>query len=309
MTTTNNLRYRIGVDLGGTNIAAGIVADNGTIFAKSSVRFVLGCSQQELADSIAAQCRNLVAGAGLGMEQIEGIGIGAPGLLDPPRGLILRAFNLGLENMSVSHLVGRVLNKSVRLANDANCAALGEAAYGAAKNTRHSVTVTLGTGIGGGIIIDGKIYDGAFFSAGELHQVIRADGELCTCGRRGCWEAYVSAGALVRQAVQASGGANFTAKMVFEAAEANVPWAVQVVGTYLDNLAIGLGNIVNILQPEVVVLGGGMAGYGKPLLDGLAARMPSHVFNGDVQTRFVLAKLGNDAGIVGAALLHTDLQS
>jgi len=303
MITTNDGKYRIGVDLGGTNIAAGIVATNGAIFAKSSVRFVLGCSQQELTESIEKLCRNLVADAGLTMEQVTSVGIGAPGLLDPPKGVILQAFNLRQQNMPISHLVSRVLNKPIRLANDANCAALAEAAFGAAKNSRHSVTITLGTGIGGGIIIDGKIYEGAFFSAGELHQVIRADGELCTCGRHGCWEAYVSSGALVRHAALLSGGAKLTAKMIFEAAEANVPWAAQVVEEFLDNLAIGLGNIVNILQPEVIVLGGGMSGYGQPLLDGLAKRMPQNVFDGDVKTRFTLAQLGNDAGIVGAALL------
>lgn len=294
---------RIGVDLGGTNIAAGIVLADGRILAKNSVTFRRGGGEAGLISDVAGLCNGLLVDNNILPGQIEALGIGCPGSVDPQRGVILRAYNLGLENVSVSHLLGRVLMLPIHVANDANCAALGEATFGAARGSKFSITITLGTGVGGGLIFNGRIYTGPFFAAGEMHQVIRAGGEACACGRRGCWEAYVSAGALTRVAIGLGGGNDVTAKMVFEAADAGVNWAIQATEEYYDNLAIGLGNLVNILQPEVIVIGGGISGRGQGLIDAVNKRMAAETFGDDLRTKFVIADLGNDAGIIGAALL------
>ena len=309
--------HRIGVDLGGTNIAAGIVAADGSITHKKSIPFVQK-DQQGLVDDIIGLCQDLLEMAALTLTEIESIGIGVPGIVNPPEGMILAACNLNVEKMPISHLVGQVLKVPIFLDNDANCAALGEAAFGAAKNSKYSITITLGTGIGGGIILDGKVYSGPFFTAAEMHHVIRAEGEMCSCGRRGCWEEYAAARGLVREAtrwgerlstslvLEMAGGdaSKVTAKMVFDAADAGDSLAVYALEVYLDNLSIGLGNLVNILQPEIIVIGGGMSGKGQSLIHAIESRMPDMVYGRDVRTKFVIAELGNDAGIVGAALLN-----
>ena len=308
--------YRIGVDLGGTNIAAGLVDDDGKIKASKSIKFVTRNNHEDLAADIAGLCKDLMQIGGVGSAQIHSVGLGSPGTIDPPNGTIIKAHNLNIVNMPASHLIGRVLNLPVYVENDANCAALGEAAFGAARGAKNSITITLGTGIGCGIIIDSKIYSGTFFGAGEAHFVIRADGKMCTCGLRGCWEEYGSARGLVSEATQrqyrldesqilklVGDIKNITPKIIFEAADLGDNLAIFAIENYIDNLCLGLGALINILQPEIIVIGGGLSGRGQTLVNHINCRLPDVVYARDVRTKIVLAALGNDAGIIGAAML------
>jgi len=306
---------RIGVDLGGTNIAVGLVDDNGKVVEKKSLPTASHRGPEAVLADIVSLCRELINHSPVA---IRHIGMGFPATVDSVKGIVLSGANIGFKNKSVSQELLRLLGIPILLDNDGNCAALGEAKYGAARDSSNSVTVTLGTGIGGGIIIDGKLYTGTFFGGGEIgHQVIRAGGNLCNCGRRGCWEAYASASAIIRQAkfwqnrvmasaiVEMAGGDlnQITAKIIFDAAGAGDGLAREVVDEYVNDLCIGLANIVNIFQPDIVVIGGGVSGHGQGLIDAIDCRMPDMVVGGDVVTKFVIAELGNDAGIVGAACL------
>ena len=306
---------RIGIDLGGTNIAAGIVCDDGKVLAKKSLPTRPDRGTDAVLADIAQICIELAEESA---EPVRHVGIGCPGTVNSKEGIILLAPNISFKNIHVSQEMFRLLNIPVLLENDANCAALGEAKFGAAKGSQISITVTLGTGIGGGIVIDGKLYTGTFFGAGEVgHQVIRAGGNVCGCGRRGCWEAYASASALIRQAQHwghrvltsaiyemADGNLNqITAKIIFDAAGTGDGFAREIVDDYINNLCIGMANLINIIQPDIMVIGGGVSGHGQGLIDAIECRMPDMVFAANVVTKFVIARLGNEAGIVGAACL------
>ncbi|MCL2753743.1 MAG: ROK family protein, partial [Defluviitaleaceae bacterium] len=207
--------------------------------------------------------------------------------------------NLGIENVDISHQMSMLLNKDVYVENDANCAALAEHRFGVAVGTKNSVTITLGTGIGGGIIIDNKIFAGSLFGGGEIgHHVIKARGEKCSCKRHGCWESYASATALRRMA----GGKS--PKEVFAKARAGDKALKAVVDEYIEYLCEGLVNIANILQPEIIVIGGGISGEGSYFLDKIHNSINGRFFDNQNPTKIVIAGLGNDAGIIGAALLE-----
>jgi glucokinase len=307
---------RIGVDLGGTNIAAGIVSDGGKVLAKKSLPTRQERGHAAVLADITRLCKEL---ADESPAPVRHVGIGCPGTVNSADGIVLLAPNAGLRNIPISHEISRLLNIPVLVDNDANCAALGEAKFGAARGSQNSITVTLGTGIGGGIVIGGKIYTGTFFGAGEIgHQIIRVGGNVCGCGRRGCWEAYASAASLIRKARQwthriaasriaemAEGDTDkITAKIIFDAAGEGDGLAREIVDEYVNDLCIGMGNLINIFQPDVMVIGGGVSGHGQGLIDAIECRMPDMVFAGNVVTKFVIAELGNDAGIVGAACLN-----
>jgi len=306
---------RIGVDLGGTNIAAGIVSDDGKVLAKKSVPTGAHRGSDAVMSDIILLCNELVCESAF---PVRHVGIGCPGTVNSKEGIVLLAPNINFKDVPVSRQMSRLLNIPVYLDNDANCAALGEAKFGAARGSQNSVIITLGTGIGGGIVIGGKVYTGTFFGAGEVgHQIIHAGGNVCGCGRRGCWEAYASASSLIRQAkrwahrittsmiAEMAGGDmdQVTAKIIFDAAGAGDGLAREVIDEYVNNLCIGMSNLINIFQPDVMVIGGGVSGHGQGLLDAIGCRIPDMVFNSDIVTKFVIAELGNDAGIVGAACL------
>jgi len=306
---------RIGIDLGGTNIAAGIVSDDGQVLAKKSLPTRSERGTDAVLADIVRLCKELASESAV---SVRHVGIGCPGTVNSADGIILLAPNIGFRNISVSQEISRQLDMPVLLDNDANCAALGEAKFGAARGSQNSITVTLGTGIGGGIVIGGKLYTGTHFGAGEIgHLVIRAGGNLCGCGNRGCWEAYASASSLIRQArhwahrittskiVEMADGdmEKISAKIIFDAAGAGDGLAREVIDQYVNDLCIGLANLINIFQPDVMVIGGGVSGHGQGLIDAIECRMPDMVFGGNVVTKFVIAQLGNDAGIVGAACL------
>ena len=308
----------LGIDLGGTNIAAGVVDKNGSLIAKGSVP-TRKAPWQEVISDMAKLANDVTQNAGLSMQGIQSIGIGSPGIPDNEKGTIVRNYNLGFHNTPVRTEMQKYFSVPIQLENDANCAALAESAIGAAKGVKHSVTITLGTGIGGGIVIDGKIYSGFNHAASELgHMVIVRGGEKCSCGKLGCWEAYAAASALIRQTVNAAKQNPHSvihslvqnnldavnAKTVFDAYEQGDGVAAEVIDAYISYLSEGIINIIDILHPEVIVLGGGVSQAGDAILVPLRKAVCDGAFSTDVlQTEIRLALLGNDAGIIGAAML------
>ncbi len=316
--------YSIGVDLGGTNIAAGIVDENYKILLKKSVPTRLDGPSEIVADDISDLVKTLCKEYGISIDEIISIGIAAPGSVDPDAGVVKYANNLGFVNFPICALVCEKTGaKNVYLENDANAAGWGEAVAGAARGTRNSVTITLGTGVGSGVVIDGKVYSGTNFAAGELgHTVIENSGRQCTCGRKGCWEAYSSATALINmtneklaecaasgrgtkmtELVKAKG--RTTGRTAFDAFRMGDAAAKEVVDMYIEYLACGLVNTINIFQPDVLCIGGGVSGEGQFLMDLLMPQIEKFSYGGkeNGSVKVCIAELGNDAGIIGGALL------
>ena len=309
---------KIGIDIGGTTIIGGVVDADGKIIIKKSIPTLPERENGLIVADIIALCKSLISDKSILTKNIQSIGIGSAGIIDPQRGIVINAANLGFMNVPLGDMLKAELDYPIHIDNDANCAALGESTFGAAKGSKNSVTVTLGTGIGGGIVADGSIYSGSFFGAGEVgHHIICFDGELCNCGLKGCWEVYASANALIRDTIKVAksnpkslintltdGDINkVVAKTTFDAASLGDETAKAVVERYIDYLCVGLINIVNILQPEVVVIGGGVSGQGNVLIFMIENRMDKLTSLSDIKTKFVIAELGNDAGVIGAAQL------
>ena len=313
--------YRLGVDLGGTNIAVGVVNDKLELVKKVSTPTGATRPGEEIVADIAALCLKACEEVGIQLSDVESIGIATPGIANDETGIVEYANNLPFKKFPIADLLKANLGKNipVRIANDANAAAWGEACAGAAKGTRNSVMITLGTGVGGGIVIDNKVYSGFNAAGGELgHIVISVDGAPCSCGRKGCWEAYSSATALIRmtkekiEECRATGRHTIMAdqpkvsgRTACDAMRAGDEAAKEVYDTYIKYLAAGLTNIVNIFQPEVISLGGGVSGEGQSLIDSLLPIIRKEQYGGTVValTDIRIAKLGNDAGIIGAAML------
>ena len=311
--------YRIGIDLGGTNIVAGVVDDEFRIVATAKCKTRIPRPAEENVVDLARMAKEAVQNAGLTMADIAYVGVGSPGTCNADTGIVEYSNNLQFEKLPLRDMLGGMLDKAVYIENDANAAALGEALAGAAKGAQSCVCITLGTGVGGGIIIDGKIYGGFNFAGAELgHTVIMVDGELCTCGRFGCWEAYASATALINQTRRAMVNHPDSAmwsiaedldkvngRTAFDGMRAGDAVAAQVVDTYIKYIATGLINVINIFQPEVLCIGGGICKEGDTLLKPLAAHIERERYSkySSHQTRLCVATLGNDAGIIGAAFL------
>lgn len=312
--------FYIGIDLGGTKIAAGIVDEEGGIVFKDSMPTCRARTTDEIIHDMCMLVKKLMSESGLTDADIYSIGIGSPGSLDRNKGIIIANFNLNFRDVRICEEIQKVISVPVYLENDANCAAIAESVAGAARGVEFAVIITIGTGIGGGIIINNKIYIGANGAGGELgHTVIHLNGENCTCGRKGCWEAYSSATALIRQTKKAAsanpdskileiiGGdmEKIDAKTAFNAASLGDEAGIKVIDNYIDNLADGLANMVNIFQPNMIVIGGGVSKEGESLLVPLRKKMQGRTFFvGNLEkTRIVAAMLGNDAGIIGAALI------
>ncbi|MCX7774119.1 MAG: ROK family protein [Clostridia bacterium] len=312
--------FYAGIDLGGTNIAAGIVDEEGKIVKKGSVPTGRTRKPEEIIKDMCLLVQSLMKDVGITEKDLHSIGIGSPGTPDRENGIIIYNNNLGFKNVHVREEVQKYINVPVYLENDANCAAIAESVAGSAKGDEFAVVITIGTGIGGGIIINNKLYIGFNGAGGELgHMVLKLNGEPCTCGRNGCWEAYSAATALIRQTKQAAqenpsskivelvGGdlEKIDAKTAFDAARLGDETGIKVVDTYIDILADGLANMVNIFQPGVIAIGGGVSKEGENLLAPLREKMKGRTYcaEGVEKTRLVIAKMGNDAGIVGAALI------
>ncbi|MBQ3847991.1 MAG: ROK family glucokinase [Clostridia bacterium] len=314
-------KNRIGIDLGGTNIAAGILTPEGNLMGKRSIRTDVRSSGEKITEDMVSLCFTIMEAQGLKEEDIAAIGIGCPGFSDPQRGVLLKTVNLPFKNTNIREIFARKTSIPVYLGNDANAAALGEFTYGGAKGYSSSITITLGTGVGGGIIIDGKILAGFNFAGAELgHMVIKAGGRQCSCGRKGCLEAYASANALAKAAVRAyrahpdsalgklCGGdeSKIDSKMAFDAAKKGDPVAKKVIDEYIEYLGEGIVNFINIFQPQIVLIGGGVSKQGEYLLAPLRKFVDERNYCKGVceSSRIERTLLGNDAGIIGAAILN-----
>ena len=309
------MKYYIGIDLGGTNIVAGVVNENYEIIAKSSVKTNLPRPEQEIAADIIKVSKQAVADAGLSMDQIEWVGMGTPGIANSETGIIEYSNNLGFVNTPMVKYLEEGLQKPAFIENDANAAAYGEYVAGAAKGAKNAVCITLGTGVGGGIIVDGKIYCGSNFGGAEIgHTVISVDGPQCTCGRKGCFEVYSSATGLIRMTKEAiaenpdssmAAEEKISGRTAFNHMRKGDKTAKEVVDKYIKYLAAGITNTINIFQPDVLCIGGGVCNEGDPLLvpmKEIVAR-ENYTRNSPKNAEIVIAKLGNDAGIIGAAFL------
>ena len=312
--------YRIGVDLGGTNIAVGLVDEEKKLVKKKSVPTGAERPAEQIVDDIAAVCRALCTEAGVPLSEIVSVGLATPGIANHDTGVVEYANNLPFRKLPLADMLRERLGvERVKIENDANAAAWGEAVAGAAQGTRNSIMITLGTGVGGGIIIDNKVYSGFNYAGGELgHIVIRVDGAPCSCGRHGCWEAYSSATALIRmtrekiEECEAEGRKTLMSKAekisgrtACDAMRQGDAAAKEVYDLYIHYLASGLATIINIFQPEVISLGGGISNEGQSLIDSLLPIVRKEQYGGGVvpMTDIRIARLGNDAGIIGAAML------
>ena len=311
--------YYIGIDVGGTNLKAGLVDESYRIVATKKMPLEFE-SMEQMGEVLAKMALDLVSESGISREEVAGVGMGFPGPVDNKAGVVIKTVNIPIRFMPVAEMFHRYWDVPVYLGNDADCAALGEYYHYEDKNIESLILVTIGTGIGTGIILNGRIHSGINGCAGEGgHITIVHGGEECTCGRRGCWERYGSATALVRQTKRAmendraskmwelTGGIeNAGGRTAFEAARMGDATAQAVVEQYLDYLADCLANFVNIFQPEVISLGGGVSHEkDESLLLPLRERISTMCFGREAQrhTKLVKATLGNDAGIIGAALL------
>ncbi len=310
--------YYIGIDLGGTNVAAGVTDREGKLLGKASIPCPRGA--EAIADAMAESARLAVGEAGLTMEQCASVGVASPGTIDPVQGIVFHAFNLGLDHVPLARMVSERLGGiPAYLENDANAAALGEFVAGAGKGKNSLVAVTLGTGVGSGAVLEGKLYTGFNYAAFEAgHTVIRRGGRQCTCGRKGCWEAYASATGLIsstRKAMEAHPNSalwryaptleDVNGKTPFDAARAGDAAAQAVLDEYIEDLACGLANLINIIQPEVLCIGGGICKQGENLMAPLRAALGREEFTKDAERRcqVVAALLENDAGIIGGAMV------
>ncbi len=312
--------YRLGIDLGGTNIVAGVVNENYEIIATAKRKTNSPRPAEEIVSDMAAVALEAIEKAGLKNSDIDSAGVGSPGTIDNKNGIICYANNLGFLDVHVSDMLKEKTGLTFFVENDANAAAYGEFIAGAGKGTKNFIMITLGTGVGGGIIIDGKIHSGFNFAGGELgHSVIVVDGEICSCGRMGCWEAYSSATALIRQTKQAmkrypdslmwelcdNDINKVSGRTSFEAMRKGDMAAKMVVDQYVKYLAVGIANNINIFQPEVIAVGGGISKEGDALIEPVSKIVAGENYARRLDKKALVkaAELGNDAGIIGAAYI------
>lgn len=313
---------RIGIDIGGMSIKLGIVDEEDRIVSKKVVSTESQSKTQlEIAEVIVQAVCDLASESAVALSSCSCVGIACPGTVDVKAGIVLYSNNLGWENLPLIDIMKKCIPVPIALANDADAAALGEVRCGAAKGKKNAILLTLGTGVGGGIILDGKIFNGYLRGGCEPgHMVIKKGGKLCTCGRRGCLEQYASATALMSMARAAAAESPesllgrmcgndlsvLDAKMIFDAASEEDVTANKVIDEYEENLSEGIANLINIFRPEVVILGGGVSAQGTKLTMNLQERVARMCFGGNIGQipPIVTSELGNDAGIIGAAHLR-----
>lgn len=312
--------YRAGIDLGGTNIKAGIVDENQKILVEDSVPTRVERPYQEIIKDMADLVKNLLNKIHATDAELSGVGVGSPGTVDAANGVVLYSNNFDWDNIPLAAELGKYFTCPIKVSNDANCAALGEVKAGAAREIKNAILLTLGTGVGGGVIIDGQVFEGAHAGGAELgHTSLIFGGELCTCGRRGCVEAYVSATGLIREAKRAAEKdpqsvmnelckgelSNMNGKIPFDAAEQKDPAGMKVVNDYITYLGESIANYVNIFRPDVILLSGGICNQKEKLTEPLTEYIKTKCFGGE--KAFIpevrCAILGNSAGIIGAANL------
>lgn len=314
--------YYLGIDVGGTNLVSGIVDENHKIIAKFQAKTQVPCTPEEFADALVKTVDGVLAEANLTLNDVPWVGIGCPGTVNRATGIIEFANNLYFKNLELKRLMEeRLGGKRVILENDANAAAYGEYIAGALKGADNAIAITLGTGLGGGVIIDHKVYSGSNFAGAELgHTVIVTDGKPCTCGRNGCWESYASAtglikitsehlekapaDAIIRDVIRESGG-KISGRTAFDAMRRGDEIGKEIVAEYVKYLSVGLTNMINIFQPDILCIGGGICNEGETLLAPVRqfVEQEQYAMNSTKKTVICKAELGNDAGIIGAAVL------
>lgn len=304
-------RYAFGVDIGGTSIKMGLFDDEGSVLDKWEIPTVKENNGASILPDVSACIREKIQEKGIEDYEVSGVGVGAPGPVDSS-GTVHSAVNLGWGTFNIPRVLNGYLNLPVKAANDANIAAFGEMWRGGGKGYSNLVAVTLGTGVGGGIIVNGDILTGAGGAGGEIgHMHIEdAENESCNCGNRGCLEQYASATGVVRLARRRLEKDNapsslrqgkISAKTVFDAVKAGDTVAIEIAEQFGWYLGKGLAMIASIVDPEVFVIGGGVSRAGEILFDYICPAYEKYAFSGCRNAKFVLATLGNDAGIYGAA--------
>lgn len=309
--------YVIGIDLGGTSAKGGLFTENGELLCEDRTNTNKEDGFEGTLKKLAALAKTLAQKGGVSFAEVAAIGCGAPGVVDSRRGVVLRWSNFDWQDVPFAKTLSALTDKPVYVANDANVAALGEAKFGATAQYQSSILLTLGTGVGGGIVFDGKLIEGYQSAGAELgHITIREGGLPCACGRRGCYEKYASATALVSQTRHAMVEnlhskmwelvdgkiENVGGKTAFEAARLGDVTAKRVIDQYVGYLSEGIADFVNILRPEAIVLGGGIANEGETLFEPLrkAVDERTYIAMDIVPLKIVGAKLGNRAGMYGA---------
>ncbi len=311
--------YRIGVDLGGTYIKTGITDGDYRLMADSAVETDLELGPEAVVRKMASEIDRLIKKCGLEMDQLTGIGVSSPGIIDKDTGTVIYSNNFGWEGFHLRDALIELTGSSVTVKNDALCAVMGELKAGAAKGLKDVVMLTLGTGVGSGITVDGKVFEGGGSGGIAGHIIVEKEGRMCTCGRRGCLEAYASATALIVESVKAmkdhpdsmiavlcdNDPAKINGKTPFDAAEAGDMYARAIVEEFMDALANGIADLINIFRPEVVLLGGGISNQGEKLLSPLNERVKKLCYGGEKVRipEIKRATLGTKAGIIGAAAL------
>lgn len=309
----------IGIDVGGTTIKAGVVDEAGKILHKSACPTGIERGHEAVIADMANLALNVLRESGHTLDEVASVGVGIPGIQDPRTNRVPFCTNLGWHDVPLVERMRARIDKPVHVANDATAAGLAESIAGVSAGTKNSVFVTLGTGVGGGVVIDGKVFVGPHGIATEIgHMITVAGGELCSCGNRGCWERYASATAIIREgrklaAAKPEGALsravngkleNIEARTVIDLAKAGDPDCAALFDNYAYHLTVGLVNLINLYDPEVIALGGGVSHAGAFLLDKVNALLPDMVFFKTMpRARVELARLGNDAGIIGAAML------
>lgn len=314
--------YCVGVDIGGMSVKVGVVDESGKIAKKGRVVTDIAGGPSKIIDDTGKLIQSMV---NVKDRNFLGIGIGCPGAINSSTGTVDRAYNLEWENVPLAELLSHYVNKPIKVSNDANVAALGEAMFGVGRLYSDMIFLTLGTGVGGGIIINDKLYEGNEGKGAELgHMVICTDGEQCTCGRKGCLEAYCSATALIRETKKAMEKDknslmweysktldDVNGKTAFECSKSGDKSAVEVVNYFVKYLGEGMLNFANIFRPRAIILGGGVCAQGDYLIDKLKSYCKSrdYGFHGTPRFDILTAQLGNDAGIIGAAgLILSDVK-
>lgn len=310
------MEYYVGIDIGGMTVKGIVLDSEGNALCEDAVVTSTERGGAALCDSVAELTLAMLSKCGADKADAH-MGVGCPGVIDSERGVLVFSGNLNLRNFPLAREISSRLGMRVKVTNDANAAALGEATFGAGKNYKDSILVTLGTGVGGGIIIDGKLFEGHASAGAEIgHMVIERHGNNCTCGRRGCFEAYCSATALIKRTrlqmeenPRSAMWTKYTAetatgKTAFEFADTDID-AKEVVDWYLKYLACGIANLANIFRPEIIMIGGGVSEQGERLTAPLQKLLDKELFGGTAYApvKIVKASLGSKAGAYGAAAL------
>lgn len=310
--------YQIGVDLGGMTIKAGIVTDEGEILFEQCVDTKPERENIEIMKSIRDLVLDLLKTSNIDKSEIRSVGIGTPGTIDFENGIVVEAYNLGFTNLNMREILTEMLDLPIFVENDANCAAYGEFYIGSAKGNKSICMLTIGTGLGSGLILNGKAVNGSFNCGGEIgHMVLTVGGNPCTCGRNGCFEAYCSATALIKATKEiaeknhdsllykkVNGDIDkLTPIILFDAKREGDKSAIEVIDKFNLYFAEAIANIINAVEPEVIVIGGGVSRQGEYLLEDIRKLTYEKCFSKASKTKIITATLFNDAGIIGASFL------